>query len=135
MVDPTIRSRILEPQSSHSEHINFGGSYRIDAECDGATVSICQNNVRSRKPFIVREISADMLGRHPQLSKGARILWWLTMRSMADHRTGELRHRQHWYTGEEIDRRAEISTRRRKDLMKELSDAGYVQWERERVKR
>lgn len=98
----------------------------------GATVSICQNH--ARKPFIVREISADMLRRHPQLSKGARMLW-LTMRGMADHRTGELRHRQHWFTGEEIDKRAEISTRRRKDLMKELVNAGFVQWERERVTR
>ena len=86
------------------------------------------------KAFIVREISTDMLRKNPQLSKGARMLW-LTMKGMADCRTGELRHQQHWFTGKEIDLRAEISTRRRKDLMKELVRAGLVRWERERVMR
>jgi hypothetical protein len=86
------------------------------------------------KRYIVREISADMLRKHPQLSKEARMLW-LTMKSMADHRTGELRHRQHWFAGREIDARAEISTRKRKDLMKELVKAGLTRWERERVTR
>jgi hypothetical protein len=86
------------------------------------------------RTFIVREIPSDMLRKHAQLSKGARMLW-LAMLSMADHRTGELRHGQHWYAGKEIDVRAEISTRRRKDLMNELVKAGLVRWERERVMR
>jgi hypothetical protein len=89
---------------------------------------------RSVGEFIVREISADMLRKHPLLSKGARMLW-LAMKAMADHRTGELRHRHHWFSGKEIDLRAEISPRQRKDLMKELVKAGLVQWERERVMR
>jgi hypothetical protein len=95
-------------------------------------MNLCRK--QTPKAFIVREISADMLRKNPQLSKGARMLW-LTMKSMADYRTGELRHRQHWYTGKEIDQRAEISTRLRKGLMKELVKAGLVRWKRERVMR
>lgn len=89
---------------------------------------------RPKRPFIVREVSAEMLRKHPQLTKGARMLW-LAMLSMADHRTGELRYRDHWFSGLDIDRRAEICTRRRKDLMKELVRLGLVRWERERVMR
>jgi hypothetical protein len=99
-------------------------------------MSFCHNPAPkpAPKPFIVREISADMLRKHPQLSKGARMLW-LAMKSMADHRTGELRHRQHWYTGKEIDDRAEISDETRKKYMRELISLGLVQMERVRVKR
>jgi hypothetical protein len=101
---------------------------------DSRDAAMSLHHERGKRPFIVREISAEMLRKHPHLSKGARMLW-LTMKSMADHRTGELRHRSHWYTGKEIDMRAEISMRRRKDLMKELVDAGFVHWERERLTR
>ena len=54
---------------------------------------------------------------------------------MADAKTGELRHRDHWYSGKEIDLRAEISDRTRKPLMKELALVGLVRWERERIRR
>jgi hypothetical protein len=60
---------------------------------------------------------------------------YLTMLAMANHRTGELRFRDHWFTGREIDIRAEISDRTRKPLMRELINAGMVSYERERVQR
>jgi hypothetical protein len=90
--------------------------------------------IRKKRPFIVREIDARMLRKHPEVSKNARMLW-VTMLSMADAKTGGLRHRDHWYSGEEIDSRAEISRFKRKPLMQELVLAGYVHWERERIRR
>ncbi len=92
------------------------------------------NQTGKKPPFIVREIDSQMLRKHPQLSKGARMLW-LTLLSMANAKTGEVRHRDHWYTGREIDLRAEVSDRTRKPLMKELAVAGLVRWERERIRR
>jgi hypothetical protein len=86
---------------------------------------------QKKQPFIVREIDARMLRKHPTLSKGARMLW-LTMLSMANAKTGELRHREHWYCGKEIDRRAEISDRTRQQQMKELIMVGLVRMEQER---
>lgn len=84
------------------------------------------------RPFIVREIDARMLRKHPELSKGARMLW-LTLRGMANGKTGELRFREHWFSGKEIDRRAEISDRTRQQHMKDLVRAGFVRMERERT--
>jgi hypothetical protein len=89
---------------------------------------------KQRKIFIVREVPATMLQRNPDISKGARHLW-LVMKSMADHRTGELRHRQHWFTGEEIDNRAEICDETRKKYMRELVALDLVRMERVRVDR
>jgi hypothetical protein len=89
---------------------------------------------KQKRPFILRDYPADMLRKHPDLSKGARELYG-TMRSMADARTGELRHRDHWYSGNEIDMRAEISARKRKPLMQELVLAGLVHWKRDRIQR
>ena len=89
---------------------------------------------KKKQPFIVREIDSRMLRKNPDLSKGARMLWG-TMLSMADAKTGELRHRDHWYSGIEIDMRAELSHVTRKLLMQELALAGYVHWERDRIKR
>ena len=86
---------------------------------------------QKKQPFIVREIDARMLRKHPEVSKGARMLW-LTMLSMANAKTGELRHREHWYCGKEIDRRAEISDRTRQQQMKELVRFGLVRMEQER---
>jgi hypothetical protein len=85
-----------------------------------------------KRPFVVREIDSRMLRAHPELSKGARMLW-LTMLSMANAKTGELRHREHWYCGKEIDRRAEISDRTRQQQIKELVRFGLVRMERERT--
>lgn len=92
---------------------------------DGATV---------RKPFIVREVRADMLKPHPVLSKGARGLW-MTLLGMANAKTGELRHRDHWYSGKEIQRRAQVCHVLRKRFMRDLIAAGYVLMERIRVSR
>ena len=98
-----------------------------------ATVNSSESTPR-KKPFIVREIRADMLRKHPQLHKGARMLW-LTMLGMANAKTGELRHRDHWYDGEDIQKRAQICDRLPKKCIKELVAAGYVHWERVRVTR
>jgi hypothetical protein len=87
---------------------------------------------QKKQPYIVREIDSRMLRKNPNLSKGARMLW-LTMLSMADAKTGELRHREHWYCGKEIDRRAEISDRTRQQQIKELVRVGLVRMERERT--
>ncbi len=89
---------------------------------------------KQREIFIVREVPATMVQRNPNISKGAQHLW-LVMKSMADHRTGELRHRQHWFTGKEIDRRAGICDETRKKYMRELVALGLVRMERVRVDR
>jgi hypothetical protein len=86
----------------------------------------------SKKPFIVREVRADMLRPHPVLSKGAQNLW-VRMLGMANGKTGELRHRDHWYDGEDIQKRAQICDRLRKKYIKDLVAAGYVRWTRERI--
>lgn len=39
---------------------------------------------------------------------------------MADQRTGKLRHREHWCTGKQIDRKAGICDQTRKKYMREL---------------
>ena len=89
---------------------------------------------KQRRPFVVRDVPADMIQRNADISKGAQNLW-LVMRSMADHRTGELRHRQHWFTGEEIDRRAGICDETRKKYMRELVALGLAGMQRVRVDR
>jgi hypothetical protein len=58
---------------------------------EGKAMTVDRNSVRG--PFIVREISAEMLRKNPQISKGARMLW-LTMKSMADQRTGYPKNKQ-----------------------------------------
>jgi hypothetical protein len=89
---------------------------------------------RPRQPFIVREIPATMLRKNVELSKGARNLW-TAMLSLADARTGELRHRDHWYDGRYIEREAEICDRLRKKYIRELQTAGLVKMERIRMLR
>jgi hypothetical protein len=97
-------------------------------------VSESASHSQKKRPFVVREIDGRMLRKNSELSKAARMLW-LTMLGMADAKTGELRHRDHWYSGKEIDARAETSERTRKPLIQELALAGLVRWERERIRR
>jgi hypothetical protein len=52
------------------------------------------------------------------------------MLSMADHKTGELRHREHWFNAAYIEREADICDRLRKKYMRELVNKGYVKMER-----
>src|ERR1700688_365936 len=98
--------------------------------CDSA---FGQSKAKST-PFIVREVRADMLRPHPEISKGARNLW-TTMLGMANAKTGELCHRNHWYDGEDIQKRAEICHVLRKRYFQELVEAGFVQMDRVRVLR
>jgi hypothetical protein len=87
-----------------------------------------------KRPFVIREICSAMLRPHPEISKGARSLW-VTLLGMANAKTGELRHRQHWYDGKDIEKRAEICHVLRKRFIRELINAGYAQMERTRVLR
>ena len=89
---------------------------------------------KQRKPFVIRDVPVTMVQRNADISKGAQHLWMVT-KSMADHRTGERRYRQHWFTGEEIDRRAGICDETRKKYMRELVALGLVRMERVRVDR
>jgi hypothetical protein len=57
------------------------------------------------------------------------------MLGMANAKTGELRHRNYWYTGKDIERRAELCHVLRKQHIRELVLARYVHWERPRVLR
>jgi hypothetical protein len=89
---------------------------------------------KQRKPFVIRDVPVTMVQRNADISKGAQHLW-MVMKSMADHRTGELRHRQHWFTGKEIDRRAGICDETRKKYMRELVALSLARMERVRVDR
>jgi hypothetical protein len=89
---------------------------------------------KQRKIFVIRDVPVTMVQRNANITKGAQHLW-MNMKSMADHRTGELRHRQHWFTGKEIDRRAGICDETRKKYMRELVALGLVRMERVRVDR
>lgn len=88
-----------------------------------------------RKPFIV-DAPAPMLRRSNELklSKHARHLY-MTMRALANGKTGELRIRDHWLRADYIDREAEMCRNVRLPAMRELIAAGFVSVERERVLR
>lgn len=119
-----FRSIVLAFRGFHSDGISRGRCVTHD----GA------HSPKEKQPYIVREVRSDMLRPHPSLKKGPRYLWTV-MLGMADSRTGELRHNKHWYTGEEIDLRAEICHRLRKAYIQDLCAAGYVHWERPHVRR
>lgn len=88
---------------------------------------------KQRKPFIV-DAPAPMLRRSNalKLSKHARHLY-MTMRALANGRTGELRIRDRWLRAEYIGREADMCRNVRLRSMRELIAAGYVSVFRERV--
>jgi hypothetical protein len=86
-----------------------------------------------KSPFIV-DAPAPMLKRHDQLSKNARHLY-MTLRALADGRTGELKVNGRWLRAKVFDAAAEICRNVRLAAMNELIAAGLVTLEFERVLR
>jgi hypothetical protein len=89
--------------------------------------------LQQRKLFIV-DAPAPMLRRSTEFSKNARILY-MTMRAMADGRTGQLRIGTRWLLATAIDSAAEMCRDNRMCAMRELIALGLVTAERERVSR
>jgi hypothetical protein len=84
------------------------------------------------RPFIVREISSEILRKHVTLSKNARALF-LTMLSLADAKTGELRLPSgHWLDSGYIRREAEMGRDKFRNARRELLEAGLISDDRER---
>jgi hypothetical protein len=83
------------------------------------------------KPFVV-DARATMLKKHPQLSKHARNLY-MTLRALADGKTGELRINGRWLKATVFDRAAEMCRDIRMRSMRELIALGLVTLERPRV--
>ena len=86
-----------------------------------------------KSPFIV-DAPSPMLKRHFQLSKNARRLY-MTMRALADGRTGELKINGRWLTAKKIESEAEMCRGVRLPAMRELIAAGLVAYDFERVVR
>jgi hypothetical protein len=83
-------------------------------------------------PFVV-DARAAMLKKHPALSKHARNLY-MTMRALADGKTGELRWKNgQWIKATVFDRQAEMCRVVRLPAMRELIDAGLVSLNRPRI--
>jgi hypothetical protein len=83
------------------------------------------------KPFIC-DVPAQMLKRSTQFSRGARTLY-VTMRALANGKTGELAIRGNPLDWRYISKQAEIGRFTWLKAQKELTAAGYVTVERERV--
>ncbi len=86
---------------------------------------------KRRDPFIC-DMPAPMLKRHNRLSKAARSLY-STMRALADGTTGELAIRGNPLDWKCIAREAEIGRDQWQRGLQELTNAGLVSKERERV--
>lgn len=85
----------------------------------------------SQKPFIV-DTKATMLKKHRNLTKHARQLY-LTMRALADGKTGELRINGRWLKASVFDASAEMCRDLRMSAMRELIAVGLVTLKRARV--
>ncbi len=85
----------------------------------------------SGKPFIV-DTSATMLKKNELLSRNARQLY-LTMRALADGKTGELRIGGRWLKATVFDRAAEMCKNTRLPAMRELIASGFVTLDRPRI--
>jgi hypothetical protein len=85
------------------------------------------------KPFVV-DAKATMLKRNSKLSKHARQLY-MTLRALADGKTGELRIEGRWLKATFFDREAEMCRVVRLVAMRELIAAGLVSLNRPRVRR
>jgi len=75
-----------------------------------------------------------MLKRNMQLSKNARHLY-MTMRALANGRTGELKLNGRWLPAVAIDSDAEMCRDVRMSAMRELITFGFVTTDRERIER
>ena len=87
---------------------------------------------KNAKPFIV-DVPASLLKRSTELSRDARTIY-MTMRALANGRTGELAIRGNPLDWRYIARQAEMGRDRWQRAVKELIAAGYVTRERERVR-
>jgi hypothetical protein len=84
-----------------------------------------------KRPFLVGA-PAPVLKKHPGFSKHARQLY-VTLRALADGKTGELRIRERWLKATVFDSAAEMCKRVRLRAMRELIAAGLVTTERPRI--
>jgi hypothetical protein len=87
-----------------------------------------QNQPQEKKAFVIREIDSSLLDR---LSPNAFRLW-MTLRKMADAKTGAVRVGTHWYKPREIERKVKMSRNTRNEAMAELVAAGLAHRERPR---
>jgi hypothetical protein len=116
---------------------------RIAALCFAATSeaksvgrAMTHDGAMERKPFIV-DTDATMLKKSTgevKLSRAARMIY-LTMRALANGKTGELKIRGRWLKSRQIDAASEICRDIRLKAMRELQVLGYVTVKRERVLR
>jgi hypothetical protein len=90
---------------------------------------------QAKKPFVVRETADWLLSRQDWVSDGARHLY-LTLRTLADHKTGELRiPGKNWIKLRTIEKKAGISHNTRKKYMRELIALNAIRVDREYVDR
>jgi hypothetical protein len=89
-----------------------------------AVSAIAPADPARRRDFVV-DVSAKMLRRNDQLSKNARHLY-VTLRALADGKTGELKINGRWLRAKAFDAAAEICRDLRLAAMRELIDAGLV---------
>jgi hypothetical protein len=85
----------------------------------------------SRAPFIV-DAQATMLKRNKELSRNARNLY-VTLRALADGKTGHLKIKGRWLQASTFDSAAEMCRCVRLPAMRELKALGFVTSERDRV--
>lgn len=103
------------------------------ARGDEAPPRVKRKASSSRALFIV-DAPATMLKRNAELSRNARILY-ITMRALADGKTGHLKIEGRWLRASVFDRAAEMCRCVRLRAMRELVAYGLVSVERERVER
>jgi hypothetical protein len=90
---------------------------------------------QAKMPFVVRETADWLLSRQDWISDGARHLY-LTLRTLADHKTGELRiPGKNWIKLRTIEKKAGISHNTRKKYMRELIVLNAIRVDREYVDR
>jgi len=89
-------------------------------------------STKTRGKAFICDIPARLLKRNTELSRGARSLY-LTMRSLANGKTGELAIRGNPLDWRYISKQAEIGRNVWQRCLKELMAAGYVTREREIV--
>lgn len=78
--------------------------------------------VAGRNKFVLRDTSAEVV---KSLSQNELALW-MTMRRLADAKTGALRFQGKWIRAERIQREAKMGKTRRKETMKRLVGKGLV---------
>jgi hypothetical protein len=125
----SVRQTIEQPYQRRPENVEKPQLIRAYSEERANPAS----RQAKKKPFIV-DAPASMLKRNEQLSKGARHLY-MTMRALADGKTGELKINGRWLRATAIESAAEIGRDARLRYMRELVAMGFVTRDFERVLR